>query len=305
MNNRLDVPVAGGELATYRLGAAGPQAPLVLAIHGITSSSRTWLAVARQLGERATLLAVDLRGRARSSELPPPYGLDAHVRDMVAVLDHFGLERAVIAGHSLGAYIAARLAVEKPERVDALALVDGGLTIPESRGAEPVGFVEEFLGPSFARLEMTFDTPAAYRAWWAEHPAFAGSDIEPADLDQYAAHDLVGSEPQLRSSVVTRAVRDDGLDVFDPHDADRLEVPAVFLSAPGGMVGDSNPMQPLELVERWAADSPRRRRAVLVPGVNHFTIVLGRAGAGVVAGEIADLLRGRATPAAAHARPSG
>ena len=59
--------MAGGSLATYRLGATDSQAPLVLAIHGITSSSRTWLATARALGERAALIAVDLRGRARSS----------------------------------------------------------------------------------------------------------------------------------------------------------------------------------------------------------------------------------------------
>ena len=86
----------------------------MLAIHGITSTSRTWLATARALGDRATLLAVDLRGRGRSIELPPAVGLDAHVRDMVAVLDAIGQTRAVVVGHSLGAYIATRLAPRIP-----------------------------------------------------------------------------------------------------------------------------------------------------------------------------------------------
>ncbi len=166
MTDRVDVPVAGGALAAYRLGA-DPPAPAVLAIHGITSSSRTWLATARSLGDRAALVAVDLRGRGRSSELPPPFGLDAHVRDMLAVLDHFELQRPVVAGHSLGAYIAARLAVEHPDRVGSLVLVDGGLTIPQSQGVDRARFLEEFLGPSLARLNMTFPDRDAYRAWWS------------------------------------------------------------------------------------------------------------------------------------------
>jgi hypothetical protein len=48
-------------------------------------------------------------------------------------------------------------------------------------------------------------------------------------------------------------------------------------------------MQPLALVRQWAAGDPDRRRAVEVPDVNHFTIVLGRHGAEAVAGEIAAL----------------
>jgi pimeloyl-ACP methyl ester carboxylesterase len=288
MTERVDVEVAGGRLATFRLGAQRPDAPLVLAIHGITSTSRTWLAVARALGDRAALIAVDLRGRGRSSELPPPFGLDAHVTDMLAVLDHFGLERAVVTGHSLGAYIAARLAVRDPDRVARLVLVDGGLTIPESRDVDPERFMTDFLGPTLARLQMTFPDPAAYLDWWRAHPAVAGADIDPADLEEYATHDLTGEAPQLRSSVNPDVVRDDGLDLFGDPDAERLAVPAVLLCAPRGMVDDPNPMQPLALVERWTADAPERRRAIPVPDVNHYTIAWSSHGARVVADAIAE-----------------
>lgn len=281
MTERLDVDVEGGRLAAFRLGPrAGPP---VLAIHGITSSSRTWLATARALHGRATLVAVDLRGRARSNHLPPPFGLDAHVRDMLAVLDRLGLDRAVVAGHSLGAYIAARLAVQHPHRIERLVLVDGGLTIPESRDADPEQFIREFLGATLARLDMTFADVAAYRDWWAQHPAFAGADIDPQDLWDYAAHDLVGDPPQMRSSINPQVVRDDGLDLFGPPDAERLAVPATLLAAPRGMVDDPNPMQPLSLVQAWAAGDAERRQAVLVPDVNHYTIALGARGAAAVA----------------------
>jgi pimeloyl-ACP methyl ester carboxylesterase len=283
---RIDVEVVGGRLATFRLGE-DPSAPPVIAIHGITSTSRTWLAIARALGDRASLIALDLRGRGRSNALPPPFGIDVHVRDVIAVLDHFGLDRAVIAGHSLGAYIAARLATLHPDRVESLVLVDGGLTIPESTDADPEEFMEAFLGPTLARLRMTFADLDAYYAWWAAHPAVADADISAADLREYAAHDLVGDEPELRSSVNPDVVRDDGVDLFTITDAGALSVPAVLLCAPRGMVDDPNPMQPLSIVQAWAAQDPQRRRAIEVPDVNHYTIAWGSHGAAMVADEIA------------------
>ena len=260
----------------------------MLAIHGITSTSRTWLATARALGDRAALIAVDLRGRGRSSRLPPPFGLDAHVRDMLAVLDHFGLERAVVTGHSLGAYVAARLATTHPDRVAQLVLVDGGLTIPESEGADPERFLADFLGPTLTRLEMEFPDVAAYQAWWARHPAVATADVDPEDLKAYAAYDLTGEPPHLRSSINPQVVRDDGLDLFGEPDAPRVACPAVLLCAPRGMVDDPHPMQPLAIVQQWADAAPSRRRAVAVPDVNHYTIAWGAAGAAAVAGAIAD-----------------
>jgi pimeloyl-ACP methyl ester carboxylesterase len=283
---RVDVEVEGGRLATFRLGE-NPSASPVIAIHGITSTSRTWLAIARALDDRASLIALDLRGRGRSNALPPPFGIDAHVRDVIAVLDQFGLDRAVIAGHSLGAYIAARLATLHPDRVDSLVLVDGGLTIPESTDVYPEEFMEAFLGPTLARLRMTFADLDAYYGWWTEHPAVVHADIAAADLREYAAHDLVGAEPELRSSVNPEVVHDDGIDLFAVTDAVALSVPAVLLCAPRGMVDDPNPMQPLSIVQAWAAQDPQRRRAIEVPDVNHYTIAWGSHGAAMVADEIA------------------
>jgi pimeloyl-ACP methyl ester carboxylesterase len=283
---REDVAVAGGRLATFRLGSAAGDAPLALAVHGITSNSQAWRAVARAAGEAVTLAAVDLRGRGASHQLPPPFGIAAHVRDLVAVLDQLELERAVVMGHSLGAYIAASLAVAHPERVAALVLVDGGLTIPSSEGSDPEQFLEAFLGPTLARLRMSFPDRTAYRAWWAEHPAIAAGDVETADLEHYADHDLVGAPPDLRSSVNPEVVRVDGTDLFRVPDASAITGPATLLCAARGMVDDPNPMQPLEIGRAWAAADPGHRRVVPVADVNHYTITLGRRGAAAVAAEL-------------------
>ncbi len=295
--DRIDVPVAGGQLATFRLGSSRADAPLALATHGITSSSRSWLATADALGDSAALVAVDLRGRAASNSLPGPFGIAAHVRDMVAVLDHFALQRAVVVGHSLGAYIATNLAIAHPQRVESLVLVDGGLTIPQSVGVDPEKFLEEFLAATLSRLNMTFPDHAAYRAWWAAHPAFAESDIDPHHLDQYAEHDLVGEPPRMRSSIDPEVVRQDGIDLLRSIHAEAIHSPAVLLCAPRGMVDDPNPMQPLALVREWAAQDPARRRAIEVPDVNHYTIAFGRHGAEAVAAEIVRALDVAPSPA--------
>lgn len=79
--------------------------------------------VARELLARrpgVCLLAPDLRGRGRSAAVGPPYGMAAHVADLPGVLDDAGVRRAALVGYSMGAFVVARLAAERPERAAAL-----------------------------------------------------------------------------------------------------------------------------------------------------------------------------------------
>ena len=110
-----------------------PDAPVVLAIHGITSSSRSWLAVARALGDAAALVAVDLRGRGRGSGYRDRMGSTPTFTTWSPCSTSSGSSAAVVAGHSLGAYIACALALAHPERVSELVLVDGGSDDPRER----------------------------------------------------------------------------------------------------------------------------------------------------------------------------
>src|SRR6266705_2731937 len=83
----LNVAVDGGDMRVLLWGTGKRVA---VAVHGITASGMSWQAVARHMPPDWTLAAPDLRGRGHSRDLPGPFGLDRHARDVVAVLRHFG-----------------------------------------------------------------------------------------------------------------------------------------------------------------------------------------------------------------------
>src|SRR4051794_17948038 len=135
---RFDVPVTGGELAVHRWPGEGP---IVLAVHGLTSNAYSWGVVADQLGGDVTLIAPDLRGRGRSNGLPGPFGIAQHADDLAMVLDAIGAEQVVVAGDSMGGFIAALFAVRHAARGGELGLGGGGPGFPAAAGGTNRGGV--------------------------------------------------------------------------------------------------------------------------------------------------------------------
>lgn len=95
----------------------------VLLLNSLGSTTAMWAPQVRDLAEEFQLITCDTRGHGESPVPPPPYDIDDLVDDVVALLDNLGLERAYVAGLSLGGMMALRLAVRHPERVDRLALL--------------------------------------------------------------------------------------------------------------------------------------------------------------------------------------
>ena len=113
---------AGVELA---LSDDGEGIPVVL-VHGLTATRRYVVMGSRSL-ERSghRVIAYDARGHGASAPAPDPgaYGYEELAGDLVAVLDGLGLDRAVLAGASMGAHTALRVALDAPERVAGLVVV--------------------------------------------------------------------------------------------------------------------------------------------------------------------------------------
>lgn len=275
----LNVPVDGGDLRVLLWGNGKRMA---VAVHGITASAMSWQAVARRMPPDWTLAAPDLRGRGHSRELPGPFGLDRHARDVTAVLRHFG-GRPVLAGHSMGAFVALLARDAHPELVRRLVLVDGGLPLPVPDGADTDALLDATLGPAMARLGQTFADTEAYLDFWRAHPALA--DCWTPDVEAYIRYDLVGEPGQLRSRAVEEAIRADGREVLaEKPFADalsRLTKATPLLTAPAGMFGQPPGLLPAELVAAWQERVPALRPQT-VPGTNHYTIMFEREAAAVV-----------------------
>lgn len=276
------VPVAGGELAVAVYGPEDPDAPTILAVHGITSSSRAWIALAAALPE-VRIIAPDLRGRGRSAGLPAPYGLPQHAADLEGVLDAFGLGRAVVVGHSMGAFVSVLLADLAPERVAELVLVDGGVPLPAPEGADVDGAIAATLGPAAERLSMSFESVEAYRGFWRSHPAFAEWT---AGVQAYVDYDLVERGGRLSPAAHYAAVAADVPGLFGPDwylaALGRLSMPVVVLRAPRGLLDEPGGLYAPGVLDRVLEAMPTAT-LVEVPDVNHYTIVMTEPGSGIVA----------------------
>ncbi len=266
-----DVEVAGGVLRVVSFGGGRRH---VLAVHGITGSAMCWQAVARALPTGWALHAVDLRGRGHSGTLPGPFGLDAHVEDLGRACRALGLDRPVLAGHSLGAYIALLTAATHAGMFDGLVLIDGGLPMPVPDGADPDALMAATLGPALARLSQTYPTPEAYIGFWQAHPALTDWT---SDVEDYVRYDLTGEPGALRSRVNPEAVRADGRELLTAGARitaalDTLPGPTPLLRAPAGMFGEPPGLLPEELTEAWAG-RVTALRVHTIPGTNHYSIL--------------------------------
>ena len=112
-----------GHRVFYRSAGSGP---VVVLVHGITSTSATWANVLPYLAERFTVIAPDLLGHGESAKPRGDYSLGAYasgIRDLLIALGH---DRATFVGHSLGGGVAMQLAYLFPEHCDRLVLVSSG-----------------------------------------------------------------------------------------------------------------------------------------------------------------------------------
>jgi haloacetate dehalogenase len=154
--DRIDVP---GAKLRVRHGGSGP--PLLL-LHGHPRTHATWHKVAPLLADSHTVVCPDLRGYGQSSK--PPFAPDhsAHSKrtmaaDCVALMCELGHDRFAVAGHDRGAYVASRTALDHPDAVRGLVVMD----------AVPIG-------EALARCDDRFA-----ESWW--HWFFFGQTAKPAE----------------------------------------------------------------------------------------------------------------------------
>jgi pimeloyl-ACP methyl ester carboxylesterase len=131
--------------------------PIVL-VHGFASTREVnwvqpgWVTTLTGAGRRA--IALDNRGHGESTKLydPADYDSDSMAADVLALMDHLGLDRADVMGYSMGARIGAFLALRTPERVRSLVLGGLGLHLVDGVGL-PESIADALEAPSLADVE--------------------------------------------------------------------------------------------------------------------------------------------------------
>lgn len=164
-----DVQVNGTTLHGRSIG----RGPAVVLLHGHPRTHTTWYRVAPQIGDAGfTVVCPDLRGYGRSAK-PDPEPTSANycdrvmAADVAALMSELGHERFAVVGHDRGSYVAYRTALDHPDRVDALAVLDSvpileALERADARFAElwPHWF---FFSSSHAERVITADPLAWYQ----------------------------------------------------------------------------------------------------------------------------------------------
>lgn len=215
---------------TYRIKGSGPG---LLLLHGHPQTHVIWHKVAEQLAEHFTVVAADLRGYGDSSRPPTDeahlnYSKREMARDGVELMNALGFEQFSILAHDRGARVAHRLALDHPEAVQRMVLLDIAPTLamysqtneafaraywhwfflirpaplPETLiEADPEGYLRSVMGSrsaglkpftdeAFAQYLRCLSLPGSARGICEDYRASAGIDLEHDRADLEAGHHL-------------------------------------------------------------------------------------------------------------------
>lgn len=267
----------------YRTAGAGSE--LMVLVHGWPQTGRCWRKVVDGLSRRYTVVVPDLRGYGDSGLASTGYTKRAAAGDLAALVTHLGHESAVVVGHDRGARVAHRLALDHPDRVAALALLDilptrvvmngfdrasaAGMWhwffhlqpgLPEillAGNVEP--YLRHFMGPkvesgaideeTFRHYVAAFSDPAHLRATLEDYRAGFTTDLALDEAD-HAAGARVRSPLLLLWGAAGGLADADVLGIWEEHHADP---PAVRGHAvPGGhYVPEEAPAEVLAALEAF------------------------------------------------------
>lgn len=220
------------------------EGPALLLLHGLGASSYSFRHVFAPLSRRFRVIALDWPGFGRS-EAPRAhdYSLLGQARWLTAFLDHSGVDKARLAGNSMGGVISLVAAMDFPARVDRVCLL-GAPTYPGDRPKLiwPIGWpvigrlYQELLGPTAVRLigRTAFKDPAAFT-----EEAVAEYSISLASAEGRRA----------TAEFVRRAVPPDAAARVARYPT--ISQPILYIR------GDSDGVVPLEAARRFAREAPR------------------------------------------------
>lgn len=247
---------------TLSVHRAGAGAPLIL-LHGYPQNHHCWAPVAPRFARHFDTIVPDLRGYG-DSDAPADdaahttYSKRRMAADIIGLMDALGLERAHVIGHDRGARVAYRLALDHPDRIDRLGIIEivptGDFWDSWTADLGLKAYHWTFLAqPAPLPERMIGADPAAYADWtltqWTQDKSLAV--FAPAALDSYRRQ--MADPARLHAMCAdyrAGATTDRRLD-RDSRDAGaQIAAPLHFLWAEGGFPAQTG--DPLGLWQGWA-----------------------------------------------------
>ena len=226
-----DLELTSGRVHARRHGS--PDAPLVLAIPGISANLTGFEFLAERLDPTAVqLVAVDLRGRGMSDVTPPgTYGWVRHAADIFEIADQLGADSFSLIGHSMGAAVAMAAAHQNASRIDRIVLVDLCGT-PDPATAIPIGASIARLGGLYPSIEAYLDQmkgTGVIRPWSEYWESYFRYELQPDAGGGFSAR-------TSRAAVLEDAMFGDGAFAFGDKAGvyglwDSLTMPVLLLRA--------------------------------------------------------------------------
>lgn len=163
------------------------QGEAVLLLHGLGSRSDDWQLQVPVFAERYRVVTADMRGHGRTSKPPGPYSVPMMAADVLGLLEALAIDATYVIGLSMGGMIAFQLAVDHPERVRSLVIVNSGPELVARTLAERLQIVRrlalarlfnpertaQFLGPRLFPKPEQAAVRAQFTAQWAENDPLA------------------------------------------------------------------------------------------------------------------------------------
>jgi 3-oxoadipate enol-lactonase len=224
------------------------EGPAIIFIHGFTTTSGFWRNQVDLLAQDHKVVCFDLRGHGDSAKPHGvPYTIEAFSDDLVQLMDRLGIDEAVLVGLSMGGSIVMRTALDHPDLVKALVLVDTsaagvGEAIQSSRVLSQI----DTLGVETASAEVI------------EHSFAASTDRSIVD---WAKNEVTKAPVHVAKEAIV------SLGTFDVRDElEKIGCPTIII------VGEEDKITPVSLSERLNKGIARSK-LVIIKGSNHFPML--------------------------------
>jgi len=238
----------GGARIAYRVQGHGPALMLV---HGYPLSGELFAKNRATLARRYTVVTPDLRGFGSSTTPDSEGSVQIYAKDMLAMMDHLNIKKAIIGGMSMGGPVVLEMYREAPQRFRGLILIDSTTS--------PANDVEKAQWPGFGKQAEDKGVASMVPVLMPQMLTTETRMSNPA-LVAFVGHVVTrGSIKAAVGGGQTLATRPDSRNT-------KIHVPVLIL------VGKEDPIYPVEMQQKIHQDTPGSR-LVVIPGAAHAAII--------------------------------